>query len=150
MPARWLLREGLMMKHTAFVLGGAGGLLLWCCGMVSGQVFLREGEGVSLALPVPKAVEERISSVEYWGQYTGYDENGDGIAEGPHGFTKDGRPVGNIGVADKPPFAVTWDLSMLPDQDTWLLAVDEKVRFKGPALVVRTRGKPVPRAGGSQ
>lgn len=96
---------------------------------------LRDGEGFSLALPVPKGMEERISSVEYWGQYTGYDENGDGIAEGPHGFTKDGRPVGNIGVADKPPYAVTWDLSMLPDQDTWAVAVDAKVRFKGLDLV---------------
>ena len=87
------------------------------------------GETVKLSLTCPQGLRERIASVEYWGRYRGYDENGDGNSEDFHGFTKDLKPVGIIAVAPGPSFQADWDLSMVPDSSQ--LAVRAVVRFKG-------------------
>ena len=70
-------------------------------------------EKVALALAAGKADAPRIASVDFWGRYAGYDENGNGEGNDWHGFTKDREPVGIIGRATKPPFKVVWDTSML-------------------------------------
>ena len=87
------------------------------------------GDAIKLSVSCPRALRERIASVEYWGRYRGYDENGDGNSEDFHGFTKDLKPVGIIAVAGGPSFEADWDLSMVPDSRQ--LAVRAVVRFKG-------------------
>lgn len=97
------------------------------------------GETIELGLQCPPRDAKRFASVEYWGRYDGYDENGDGRANDWHGFTKGQKTVAMsvIGVSSKPPFAATWDVSMVPDQQG--MAVRAVVRFRGrDDLVYRT------------
>lgn len=58
---------------------------------------------------------DAIGLVEVEASFRGYDDRGNG--DGSHGFTKEGRPEGIVGRADAPPFLVSWDLSMIPDQE---------------------------------
>jgi hypothetical protein len=62
-------------------------------------------------------LRHRIEKVEYWGRYAGYDENGDGETHDWHGYTKDGKPVANIGtISAGSCTAATWSLAMIPRQ----------------------------------
>ncbi len=65
---------------------------------------LLHGERLDLSLDASGPV----AGVIYRGFYRGYDENGDGAFRDWHGFTKEGKPQGDLGS--------TWDLSMIPDQ----------------------------------
>ena len=58
---------------------------------------------------------DAIGLVEVEASFWGYDDRGNG--DGSHGFTKEGRPEAIVGRADAPPFRVSWDLSMIPDQE---------------------------------
>ncbi len=89
-----------------------------------------KGETVGLSLEADPA---RIASVEYRGRYRGYDENGDGVFDDWHGMTKEGKPLGTLGICLGPSFRAAWDLSMLPDQRE--AAVRAVVRFKDDAAL---------------
>ena len=87
-------------------------------------------EKIRLQVKASKGLGAKVRSVEYWGKYVGYDENGDGEAHDWHGFTKDRRPVGIIGRSDKGWYEVIWDTSMLPHPRK--LVVTAIVRFDSP------------------
>jgi hypothetical protein len=70
-----------------------------------------------------------ISKVDYWGYYYGYDENGNLEMKDWHGFTKEKEPSFIIGSIDKHPFEISWNISMLPEQDD--MKVMAVVHFKG-------------------
>jgi hypothetical protein len=87
-----------------------------------------ERDGLLCSLGVPAHLLPLISSVDFQGWHAGYDENGDGQTVDWHGFTKGRQPVAFIGTATQAPFAVRWDVSMLPDQET--IGVRAIVRFR--------------------
>ena len=94
-------------------------------------------EAVELSVPVAPDVAKRIARVEYWGRYAGYDENGDGRFDDWHGFTKDRKPAGILGTATDPPFALRWDLSMVPPAAK--LAARARVHWRdAPGIVYET------------
>ncbi|MFC1607248.1 FG-GAP repeat domain-containing protein [Candidatus Latescibacterota bacterium] len=70
-----------------------------------------------IGLKYPKRLEGIIQSVDYYGRYSGFDDDGDGLDDDWHGFTFKREPVNHIGVSSIPPFAVDWDTSMIPGQD---------------------------------
>jgi hypothetical protein len=76
----------------------------------------RDGEVMRLGLDVPDDQRSRIARVVYRGRYRGYDENGDGVGDDWHGVTLDGQAVDCVGGSSEPPFAVAWDVRMVPDQ----------------------------------
>ncbi len=71
---------------------------------------------------------EAIAHVHFVGHYKGYDENGNALGRDWHGFTKARIPTAILGTATEPPFAVTWDTAMLPDQTE--MRVRAQVAFK--------------------
>lgn len=102
-----------------------------------------ESSGEEVRLALGTATPDRIASVEYLGRYHGYDENGDGRWDDWHGFTKEGRSQAVLGTSTRPPFAVTWDRSMLPDPAA--AEIRARIRFKGaPDLVCLTRAVLLP------
>jgi hypothetical protein len=80
-------------------------------------------------LSYPKANENDILSVEYIGRYFGFDDNGNHLENDWHGYTHKRNTVNHIGGSDKPPFDVTWDTRMIPDQGK-PMAVRGLVRLK--------------------
>lgn len=88
------------------------------------------GDAVSISLSYPKRFEDQIESVEYFGRYHGFDDDGDGQTDDWHGYTHDRKYVGHIGRATSVPFAVSWDTRMVPDQDG-PMALRALVRLKG-------------------
>ena len=95
------------------------------------------GDSRQLSLQFPPALAERIARVDYQAWHYGYDENGNRRETDWHGFTHNRVPGAYVGIADTPPFAVTWDTSLLPSQKN--VAVRAFVRFRGaPDLVYVT------------
>ena len=88
------------------------------------------GDEVSISLSYPKRFEDQIESVEYFGRYHGFDDDGDGQTDDWHGYTHDRRYVGHIGRATLAPFSAVWDTRMVPDQDR-PMALRALVRLKG-------------------
>ncbi|MBN1290367.1 MAG: hypothetical protein JXB48_00885 [Candidatus Latescibacteria bacterium] len=84
---------------------------------------------IQVSLSYPKTFESDIGSVDYYGRYLGFDDNGNGLEDDWHGFTFDREAVNHIGTSTKPPFAVDWDTSMIPDQDK-PMAVKALIHFK--------------------
>ncbi|MBN1421170.1 MAG: hypothetical protein JXP34_20525 [Planctomycetes bacterium] len=96
-----------------------------------------EDEAFRISLDFPAEHAARILRVEYRGFYDGFDENGDGATRGWHGMTKGREPCGILGSAEDPPFAIDWNVRMLPAQDD--MAVKAIVRFKDlPAIRYET------------
>jgi putative heme-binding domain-containing protein len=93
-----------------------------------------DGETVTLGLDVPREWYDRIERVDYITRYDGFDENGDGRTADWHGMVKKREPVSHAGTATTAPFAVKWDVTMLPAQTD--MAVRAVVRFKGQPDVV--------------
>lgn len=91
------------------------------------------GDTVSIGLFYPKSNEDTIVAVEYFGRYTGFDDNGDGQANDWHGYTHDRQFVHHIGKAITAPFSVTWDTKMLLDQDG-PMALRALIRFESGLL----------------
>jgi hypothetical protein len=87
-------------------------------------------ELIKLALACPPGYTGHIASVEYQGYYKGFDENGNGLWQDWHGFTKYRQPEGVIAVATNPPFSTEWDVSMIPDQGE-AMRVRARLRFTG-------------------
>jgi hypothetical protein len=75
------------------------------------------GDEVSITLSYPKPLEGEVESVEYFGRYYGYDDDGDGSADDWHGYTHDRKCVNHIGRAASAPFTLVWDTRMVPTQD---------------------------------
>ena len=75
---------------------------------------LADRTGLSLACP--QRFLAAIQSVEYFGHYLGYDDNGDGLQTDWHGYTHDRVYQGHIGKAVTAPFAVDWNTRMMPSQ----------------------------------
>jgi hypothetical protein len=92
-----------------------------------------DGETLRLSLACPDAMRSKMASVEYWGRYNGYDENGNRQSNDWHGYTKGTKPTGIIALADKAPFEAVWDLTMVPDQKG--MSVRAVVHFKDAADV---------------
>ncbi len=85
-------------------------------------------EAFPIELSVPSSMQNRIASVDFWGCYYGYDENGNRDFSDWHGFTKNRLPQGILGTSTAPPFSIDWDTSMLPGQKG--IGVKAIVRFK--------------------
>jgi hypothetical protein len=95
-------------------------------------------ERISLSLEYPDSLSSAVSEVQFQGYYYGYDENGDGHWRDWHGFTKNKASVGHIGSTSDASRTVSWDLSLVPDQDQ-PMAVRAVVRFRNhPELVYLT------------
>ncbi|GAP69300.1 hypothetical protein BA6E_10942 [Bacteroidales bacterium 6E] len=77
---------------------------------------LSENESILLSLDVPEEFRSKIASVEFLGNYIGYNENGSTKSKQWHGFTKHRKPVGLLGVDTIYPFYTNWDVHMLPSQ----------------------------------
>jgi len=87
-----------------------------------------ENECIKVSLSCPSSFMDVTAKIDFWGYYHGYDENGNCEMTDWHGFTKERRPMANIGTSDHKPYEVLWDVSMIPDQkDIALMAV---ARFK--------------------
>jgi hypothetical protein len=87
-------------------------------------------EHVNISLSYPERYEKSIMSVEYFGRYEGFDDNGDRLDNDWHGHTQDRKYVDHIGQATSPPFALSWDTSMIPSQSE-PMAIKALVHLKG-------------------
>jgi hypothetical protein len=83
-----------------------------------------------VAISYPKKLEQLVVSVDYFGRYLGFDDDGDGRKNDWHGFTQKRQYQNHIGSASKPPFAVKWDTSMIPSQSE-PMAIRALVHIKG-------------------
>jgi hypothetical protein len=83
-----------------------------------------------IGLSYPKRYEKSIISVEYFGRYYGFDDNGNRLDNDWHGYTHDRKYVNHIGRTTSPPYSVAWDTSMIPDQDG-PMALKALVHLKG-------------------
>ena len=83
-----------------------------------------------VSISYPKKFEQSIISVDYFGRYLGFDDDGDGRENDWHGFTQKKQYRNHIGSASKPPFAVKWDTSMVPSQPA-PMAICAVVHLKG-------------------
>ena len=73
-------------------------------------------EITEVSISYPNKFEQSIVSVDYFGRYLGFDDDGDGHDNDWHGFTQKKQQKNHIGSASKPPFTVKWNTSMLPSQ----------------------------------
>jgi hypothetical protein len=85
---------------------------------------------VNISLSYPERYEKSIISVDYFGRYKGFDDNGDKIENDWHGYTHNKKYVNHIGHVTSPPYAVTWDTSMIPSQ-SGPMAIKAIVHLKG-------------------
>ncbi len=95
------------------------------------QIIISENpnnETIKVNLSCPSSFMETISEVYYFGHYNSYDENGNCQTDDWHGFTKDRIPTANIGTITEPPFEISWDISMIPDQND--IAISALIKFK--------------------
>jgi hypothetical protein len=85
---------------------------------------------VNMSLSYSERYEKSIISVEYFGRHEGFDDNGNKPENDWHGYTHDRKYVNHIGQAIFPPFALTWDTSMIPSQ-SGPMAIKALVHLKG-------------------
>jgi len=85
---------------------------------------------VHMTLSYPKHHEKSIISVEYFGRYENFDDNGNKLDNDWHGYTHDRKYVNHIGQAASPPYSLSWDTSMIPSQ-TGPMALKALVHLKG-------------------
>jgi len=74
------------------------------------------GDRARIVLETGAGFHEMIESVDYYGLYLGFDDNGSCRELDWHGFTFGREPVNHLGTAAEAPFEIEWDTSMLPDQ----------------------------------
>ena len=87
-------------------------------------------DSMHISLSYPEIYEKSIMSVEYFGRYESFDDNGNKLDNDWHGYTHDRKYVNHVGRATSLPFALTWDTSMIPSQ-TGPIALKALVHFKG-------------------
>ena len=75
-----------------------------------------ENESLELELQIDEKYYSLISSVDYFANYLGYDDNGDGIDDDWHGYTFKREYTNNVGQAVSEPYSVSWNTEMIPDQ----------------------------------
>ncbi|NLF31067.1 MAG: hypothetical protein GX591_09300 [Planctomycetes bacterium] len=75
-----------------------------------------DGDTIRLGLDVDPQWRGRIARVDYHARYDGYDDNGNGLTDDWHGYTKGRLPQAIAATADAAPFEAAWNLSMIPDQ----------------------------------
>lgn len=118
------LREALTNRHPDLVRFGIDHF--------SGNVEVLPAEGraefFEIKLSSPEPNPSQISSIDFEGYYTSYDENGNTLVTDWHGFTKARLPQAILGFATNSPFAIQWDTSMLPAQKG--VAVRAMIHFK--------------------
>jgi hypothetical protein len=85
---------------------------------------------VNISLSYPESYEKSIISVEYFGRYKGFDDNGNKLDNDWHGYTQDRKYVNHIGQATSPPYELTWDTRMIPSQ-SGPMALKALVHLKG-------------------
>jgi hypothetical protein len=83
-----------------------------------------------MSLSYPERYAKSIISVEYFGRYKGFDDNGNKLDNDWHGYTHDRKYINHIGQVTSPPFSLTWDTSMIPSQ-TGPMALKALVHLKG-------------------
>jgi hypothetical protein len=95
-------------------------------------------ERIDIRLATSPTNLDQIASIEYQGYYTHYDENGNTHNTDWHGFTKNRQPVAYVGRVTEAPFALSWDIAMLPRQEN--IKIRAFIRFKDePSLLYRTQ-----------
>jgi len=85
---------------------------------------------VHMSLSYPEQHAKSIISVEYFGRYKDFDDNGNKLDNDWHGYTHDRKYVNHIGQATSPPYELTWDTSMIPSQ-SGPMAIKALVHLKG-------------------
>ena len=84
------------------------------------KVVLKDGlilkDRTAVGLSFPESFKDQILSVEYFGRYSGYDDNGNFAEDDWHGYTLKREYVNHIGRTETAPFLVTWNTRMIPDQ----------------------------------
>ena len=129
----------LKPDHPLLKATGLDGFRAWV--EVSERTGSRAGEERMLHLN--STDPSMIAQVHFIGYYKGYDENGNALGRDWHGFTKARMPTAILGTATKPPFTITWDTGMLPDQQE--VRVRARVIFKNrPDLYFDTAVADVP------
>lgn len=83
-----------------------------------------------ISISYPLEFQNLVFSVDYFGKYLGFDDNGDGRENDWHGFTQKRQYRNHIGSASKPPFDVKWGTSMIPSQ-SGPIAIRAVVHLKG-------------------
>ncbi len=71
---------------------------------------------VRVSLSYQDQFKDSIRSVDYFGRYFGFDDDGDGRDNGWHGYTQKRLPRNHIGTSSTAPFEVVWDTTMVPSQ----------------------------------
>jgi len=84
---------------------------------------------VTLSLEFPVLYTARIAAVHFFGRYAGYDLNGSGKENDWHGYTHDRIFSNHIGTVTDPPFWISWNTKMIPDQ-SGSMAVKALIEFK--------------------
>jgi hypothetical protein len=87
-------------------------------------------ERAHISLSYAQRYEKSIVSVEYFGRYDGFDDNGNRLGNEWHGYTHTRKYVNHIGKATSPPFALTWDTGMIPSQ-SGPMAIKALVHLEG-------------------
>lgn len=119
------LRVGLTNNHPDILKDGLGGFNT----SIKVAPPLNSSESLNLSLVIPLEFSSLVESVDFQGNYFGYDENGNGLMKDWHGFTKNRIPVAFLGTATNQPFGIIWNTSMLPAQKE--ISVRATVHFKG-------------------
>jgi hypothetical protein len=83
-----------------------------------------------VSISYPKKFEQSIISVDYFGRYLGFDDDGDEHENDWHGFTQKKQYKNQIGSASKSPFSVQWDTTMIPSQPA-PMAICSVLNLKG-------------------
>ena len=77
----------------------------------------KEISGDSVQLSFTRDGSGSIDEVEYYAKYVGFDDDGDGEIHDWHGFDDlSSASSENVGRSSTPPYAVSWDVSWIPDQ----------------------------------
>ncbi|MFH1427567.1 MAG: FG-GAP-like repeat-containing protein [Patescibacteria group bacterium] len=92
------------------------------------------GDNPVISVSTQPGAGASIERVEFYAQYYGYDENGDGnfydVHRMYHGSTNNRTHsvIGHIGTRTAAPYSLTWDTSWVPDQETGGIAIFAKIK----------------------
>lgn len=91
-------------------------------------------DAIDIELATSGLNPDEIASVEYFGYYKGFDDDGNGLDRDWHGYTKEKLFQNTLGRSDKAPFKITWSTLMLPAQNR--VKIRAEVRFKSDSSIV--------------
>jgi len=127
------LREALVPQHPDLLKSGLGQF----AADINVAALTSDPELLELSLSCSSSNLAKISSVDYQGYYTGYDENGNTLTTDWHGFTKAGQATGHLGSVTIAKVAegtattprLIWNTWMLPAQKE--IAARAILHFRG-------------------